>query len=73
MPGVFSKEARPVRPGAYFDWAAEPTDTILPSIGSVVLLGIVHDCAPAEQVVPTVSSVTSRPSSGRRTHPATGP
>lgn len=55
MPGVFSKEARPVRPGAYFDWAAEPTDTILPSIGSVVLLGIVHDWGPAEQVVPTVS------------------
>jgi hypothetical protein len=55
MPGVFSKEARPVRPGAYFDWAAEPVETILPSIGSVVLLGIVHDWGPAEQVTPTVS------------------
>jgi hypothetical protein len=55
MPGVFSKEARPVRPGAYFDWAAEPTETILPSIGSVVLLGIVHDWGPAGSVVPTVS------------------
>lgn len=55
MPGVFSKEARPVRPGAYFDWAAEPTETILPSVGSVVLVGIVHDWGPAKTVVPTAS------------------
>ena len=51
MPGVFSKDARPVRPGAYFDWAATPAETIQPNIGSVVALGIVHDWGPAETPV----------------------
>jgi hypothetical protein len=55
MPGVFSKDARPARPGAYFDWAAEPQEVILPSIGSVVLLAITHDWGPAGQVVGTAS------------------
>jgi hypothetical protein len=55
MPGIFSKSARPARPGAYFNWAATPVTTVLPSIGSVVLLAIVHDWGPDEVIVPTVS------------------
>jgi len=55
MPGIFSKSARPPRPGAYFNWAATPVTTVLPSIGSVVLLAIVHDWGPDEVIVPTVS------------------
>jgi len=46
MPGSFSKEARPVRPGAYFNWEAQPTQTIQPNIGSIVCLPIVHDWGP---------------------------
>lgn len=55
MPGVFSKDARPVRPGAYFNWASQPPETILPNIGSVVALAITHDWGPENQVV-TVNS-----------------
>jgi hypothetical protein len=51
MPGVFSKSARPARPGAYFDWASVPVSTILPNIGSVVLVAITHDWGPAGTVV----------------------
>ena len=55
MPGVFSKDARPDRPGAYFDWASLPVETIQPNIGSVVALGITHDWGPAETVTPCSS------------------
>jgi hypothetical protein len=55
MPGSFSKDARPVRPGAYFDWEAQPTTTIQPNIGSVVALPIVHDWGPSEQIVSCTS------------------
>jgi len=48
MPGSFSKDARPVRPGAYFDWEALPVATIQPNIGSVVCVPIVHDWGPAK-------------------------
>ena len=55
MPGSFSKDARPVRPGAYFDWEATPTTTIQPNIGSVVAVPIVHDWGPTEQIVSCLS------------------
>lgn len=55
MSGIFSKAARPPRPGAYFDWAALPTTTVQPNIGSIVLVAITHDWGPAETPVPTVS------------------
>jgi hypothetical protein len=55
MPGSFSKDARPVRPGAYFNWEAQPTTTIPPNIGSVVALAIIHDWGPTEQIVPCLS------------------
>lgn len=55
MPGIFSKTARPLRPGAYFNWTALPTITILPNIGSIVLLPIVHDWGPPGVPVATVS------------------
>jgi len=51
MPGSFSKEARPVRPGAYFNWEAEPVTTIAPNIGSVVCVPITHDWGPDEQLI----------------------
>ena len=55
MPGSFSKDARPVRPGAYFDWEATPTTTIQPNVGSIVALPIVHDWGPTKQIVPCLS------------------
>jgi len=55
MPGSFSKQNRPVRPGAYFDWEAQPTTTIAPNIGSVVCLAIVHDWGPANILTPCMS------------------
>jgi hypothetical protein len=55
MPGIFSKAARPARPGAYFNWSALPVTTVLPNIGSIVLVPIVHDWGPAETPVVTAS------------------
>lgn len=55
MPGSFSKENRPVRPGAYFNWEAEPTTTIPPNIGSVVCLPIVHDWGPENTIIACLS------------------
>jgi hypothetical protein len=55
MPGSFSKDARPVRPGAYFNWEAQPTTTIPPNIGSVVALPIIHDWGPTEQIISCLS------------------
>ena len=51
MPGVFSKDARPLRPGAYFDWATLQPDHILPNIGSVVFLPFIHSWGPTNTVV----------------------
>lgn len=51
MPGIFSKAARPARPGAYFNWAATPVTTVLPSIGSIVLVPVIHDWGPDEVIV----------------------
>ena len=55
MSGIFSKAARPPRPGAYFNWSAVPTATVQANIGSIVLVPITHDWGPAETPVPTVS------------------
>jgi hypothetical protein len=55
MPGSFSKDARPVRPGAYFNWEATPTTTIQPNIGSIVALPIIHDWGPTNQIVSCLS------------------
>lgn len=54
MPG-FTKENRPVRPGAYFNWEAEPVTTVAPNIGSVVCVPIVHDWGPAGVLTPCLS------------------
>ena len=55
MPGIFSKAARPARPGGYFDWAATPQATVLPNIASIVALAVTHDWGPANQVIATTS------------------
>lgn len=52
MPGTFSKSNRPKRPGAYFNFVATQTETILPNSGSTVLLLVQHDWGPVE--TPTV-------------------
>ena len=52
MAGIFSKSARPVRPGSYFDWSSLPATTVQPNIGSIVLIPIVHDWGPAGVPVP---------------------
>jgi hypothetical protein len=55
MPGVFSKNARPPRPGAYFNWAAAPVETVLPNVGSIVALSVSHDWGPDSVIVATSS------------------
>jgi Phage tail sheath protein beta-sandwich domain len=55
MPGVFSKDARPARPGAYFDWEAQPVENVLPNIGSIVFLPFTHDWGPINTTVSCVS------------------
>src|SRR5581483_5328123 len=55
MPGVFSKDARPLRPGAYFDWEAEPQEVVLPNIGLIAAIPITHDWGPTNTVITTTS------------------
>ena len=55
MPGIFSKSARPARPGAYFNWSALPQTTVQANIGSIAMVPIVHDWGPANVPVVTQS------------------
>jgi len=51
VPGVFSKSARPTRPGTYVNWESVAVTTVPASIGSTVAVGFVHDWGPSEQTV----------------------
>lgn len=51
MPGVFSKSARPKRPGSYVNFDASVATDVPPSIGSTVALGFTHDWGPSERCV----------------------
>lgn len=55
MPGVFSKNARPKLPGAYFNFEASERTTVQPSTGSTVAIPLTHDWGPFE----TPTTVTS--------------
>jgi hypothetical protein len=50
--GTFSKSARPVLAGAYFDWDITAPPIIAPSIGRVVLVAFTHDWGPLGQATP---------------------
>jgi hypothetical protein len=51
VPGVFSKTARPNRPGTYVNWESVSVTTVPASIGSTVAVGFTHDWGPTEQSV----------------------
>jgi hypothetical protein len=51
VPGVFSKSARPARPGTYVNWESVNVTTVPASIGSTVAVGFTHDWGPSEQSV----------------------
>ena len=51
MPGQFSKSNRPERPGAYFNFEAQPQPRVLPNVGSVVAVPFVNDWGPVNQPV----------------------
>jgi hypothetical protein len=38
MAGTFSKQTRPARAGAYFNWLAQPPSVVQPSVGSIVAI-----------------------------------
>lgn len=46
MPGAFSKSARPLRPGAYFNWVPQAATTIPAAVGSIVALPFTSDWGP---------------------------
>lgn len=46
MAGVFSKSARPLRPGAYFNWIASVPNTVPPAVGSIVCVPFTSDWGP---------------------------
>ena len=48
MPGTFSKSNRPKRPGAYFNFVATQSETILPNSAGRVCLLVQHDWGPFE-------------------------
>lgn len=52
MPGVFSKSARPLRPGAYFNWIATVPNVVPPAVGSIVCVPFTSDWGPFK--VPTL-------------------
>ena len=49
MPGTYSIENRPKRPGAYFRFEAAEERIIPPAIGGIVAIPITHDWGPVEQ------------------------
>src|SRR3954467_14321059 len=51
MPGQFSIDARPVLPGAYVDFVAEPQAVVPVSVGSLVAIPFTHDWGPFETAV----------------------
>ena len=52
MAGTFSKNARPKRPGAYFNFVVrEPEPTLVNSLGTVVI-PFTHSWGPTEVVTP---------------------
>lgn len=46
MPGQFSKSARPLRPGAYFNWIAQQAAVVPPAVGSIVAIPFTSDWGP---------------------------
>lgn len=46
MPGTFSKAARPVLPGAYFNWVAQTLSQVPASVGSIVCVPFTSDWGP---------------------------
>lgn len=46
MPGQFSKSARPIMPGAYFNWIASVPNIVPPSVGSIVCIPFTSDWGP---------------------------
>lgn len=51
MPGTFSRNARPKRPGSYVNFEAVASTTVPASIGSSVAIGFTHDWGPSETIV----------------------
>jgi putative intracellular protease/amidase len=51
VPGVFSKSARPTRPGTYVNWESVDVTTVPASIGSTVAVAFTHDWGPSETAV----------------------
>lgn len=51
MPGVFSKSARPKRPGAYTNFESRVPLRVLSNTGSIVAVPFVHDWGPTDQAV----------------------
>lgn len=65
MPGYFSKDNLPSRPGTYFRFESEQAAAVPPSVGLAVALGITHDWGPFEAVHEVASLAEFRALYGR--------